>query len=188
MSELKRDFEPPAPESLGPEDIQTAKKPRTEEPTTHATMLQANSNGMSNGLAHTPISSQTTTTPTTIFPHQQPPPQQQQHIPPPAHSQPFAAAPIPGAAAAPSTVTRKPNYQLQYSLVGHRKAISSVKFSPDGQWLASSCKLRRRTRGRKKKKMDAFGSSHHCTRVRLACLLSVRLLPPPPHDSSMNSV
>ena len=35
----------------------------------------------------------------------------------------------------------RPQYILKYTCEGHDNSESSVKFSPDGKWLASSCKF-----------------------------------------------
>lgn len=39
-----------------------------------------------------------------------------------------------------SKASNPPNYTVTYHFTGHRKAVSSVKFSPDGKWLATAGK------------------------------------------------
>ncbi len=42
--------------------------------------------------------------------------------------------------AATASSSNRPSYVLKYTLKGHQDSVSSVKFSPDGKWLASACK------------------------------------------------
>lgn len=71
-----------------------------------------------------------------------PPAKPMAQVPPTVTQPPPAPAPVQAAdtqttAAPRSEGTIIPNYKQVRELVGHQKAVASLKFSPDGKWLAS---------------------------------------------------
>lgn len=60
----------------------------------------------------------------------------------PAAAAPASAAPASKKVSAQSSTAGedRPNYVLKYTLKGHQDSVSSVRFSPDGLWLATACK------------------------------------------------
>lgn len=61
-------------------------------------------------------------------------------VPGPSTAPPVAPAPAPAPATTPTVVDRgnNPHYELRHILRGHSMSLSSVKFSPDGNLLAST--------------------------------------------------
>ena len=56
---------------------------------------------------------------------------------PATEAAPAAAAPAQANGAPKNDGQVLPNYKLVRELVGHQKAVASLKFSPDGKWIAS---------------------------------------------------
>ncbi|KAJ3188077.1 WD repeat-containing protein 5 [Irineochytrium annulatum] len=46
--------------------------------------------------------------------------------------------PTPSKSPSPIEGEIRPNYRLKYTLTGHKKGVSSVKYSPDGMWLCTA--------------------------------------------------
>jgi len=53
-----------------------------------------------------------------------------------------ARSSAPNEAAAADEPHRPANYVLRYTCEGHDNSLSSLKFSPNGKWLASACEPR----------------------------------------------